>query len=340
MWEDQKRQKEMILKIGQSKGNIQKICDEYQISRMTYYRWLKAYKEQGLDGLQEKERRRPQMPNQTPKEVEALVLKIAREFPDYGPRRIMYELENQNITLSYSGVYKILCRNSMNQRKMRENSAQQQDVEGTLMIQKSKKATVAEKEGLHLLQGTYFVGRIGGGESLYQLTVIDPVSRVSFVKLYKKRTTASAVELLRSKVLPIIYQIGKPIVSITTNAAREYTNHYRGGRHVYEEYLQNQNIEHLVAEKSEEFACLTEFQSDVYDSVYRKFLLADKSLDIRKINVVLKQYVYQYNFKQGKIIDGKTQTPMERLNAGRNQKLPVPIWMYVQIEDDETDNEL
>ena len=56
---------------------------------------------------------------------------------------------------------------------------------------------------LHIRQDTYYyLGTIKRIEQLYQQTVIDTYSKVSFVKLYDRKNALVAAEMLNDKVFP------------------------------------------------------------------------------------------------------------------------------------------
>jgi len=46
-------------------GNVAMTCRYYGISRQVYYRWLRRYREQGVDGLRDLSRRPHNSPNAT-----------------------------------------------------------------------------------------------------------------------------------------------------------------------------------------------------------------------------------------------------------------------------------
>ena len=54
----------------------------------TYYYWLPLVERQGLEILRPRERRRPRMPNETPRWREQRVLALALAFPGLGPGRV------------------------------------------------------------------------------------------------------------------------------------------------------------------------------------------------------------------------------------------------------------
>lgn len=89
--------KQIILKHALKEKNISKTCDLFGISRTSFYNWQRAYKKHGVTGLEEKDRKKPDMPNKVSKEVEAEILAYVAKYPKDGPRRIYYELKAEGI---------------------------------------------------------------------------------------------------------------------------------------------------------------------------------------------------------------------------------------------------
>lgn len=97
-WKETTAMSERIefIKTASKKGsNISLICQQFGISRTTGYKWLTRYHENGADGLQERSRRPHNCPNQTSKEVEAIILKIRKKFPCWGGVKIKAYLTRQ-----------------------------------------------------------------------------------------------------------------------------------------------------------------------------------------------------------------------------------------------------
>jgi len=111
--------KYQILMQGTKSKNVSETCKEFGISRTIYYQWNKAYQQHGMDGLAKKERK-PVMPNKVDKRTERLILKYVAKFPEDGPKRIFYELQDEGIAVGESGIYNVLRRNRLSKREERE----------------------------------------------------------------------------------------------------------------------------------------------------------------------------------------------------------------------------
>lgn len=81
----------------QEGANISQICRTFGISRKTGYKWLKRYQVAGLSGLTEQSRRPHHSPQQTPADVEALLLRARQAHPQWGARKLKAWLEQRGL---------------------------------------------------------------------------------------------------------------------------------------------------------------------------------------------------------------------------------------------------
>jgi len=109
-----------VLQYAKEHKNITLACHCFKISRTTYYKWYNRYRELGYQGLYDKEKSKPKMPNQIKPENEALILQHVIRNPKYGPRKISDKLKEQGIHISETGVYHVLQRNKLNRQKKRQ----------------------------------------------------------------------------------------------------------------------------------------------------------------------------------------------------------------------------
>ncbi len=93
-------------------GSAQEVCRRFAISRKTFYKWLKRYKESSgkSNSLDDRSRRPHHFPRATPKE-EVELLKQAKQQTGFGQRRLrVYMAQKYNINLSERTIWKILKR--------------------------------------------------------------------------------------------------------------------------------------------------------------------------------------------------------------------------------------
>lgn len=93
-------------------GSAQEVCKRFGISRKTFYKWLKRYRQSGGDtkSLVDQSRRPHHFPSATP-ESSVQLLKRLKEQTGFGQRRLKAILqEKHNITISERTIWKILKR--------------------------------------------------------------------------------------------------------------------------------------------------------------------------------------------------------------------------------------
>jgi transposase InsO family protein len=72
---------------------MQELCQQYGIARETGYVWLRRYRAYGLVGLREYRRAAHRHHNQTPEEIEQMVLELRQAHMRWGPRKLKRILE-------------------------------------------------------------------------------------------------------------------------------------------------------------------------------------------------------------------------------------------------------
>lgn len=86
---------EFVYMADQPDANMSELCRRFGISRPTGYKWLRRYRQDGLEGLCERSRRPNNSPNQTPKTIEKVVVAARRQDPGWGGRKLNCHLINQ-----------------------------------------------------------------------------------------------------------------------------------------------------------------------------------------------------------------------------------------------------
>ena len=95
-------------------GNVAQTCRYYGISRQAYYTWYRRYQADGVEGLRDRSRRPHVSPNATSTEVVGKIVHLRQHY-HFGPAKIaMYLKRYHDVTISKSGVWRILKRLEMN----------------------------------------------------------------------------------------------------------------------------------------------------------------------------------------------------------------------------------
>ena len=95
-------------------GNVSLTCRYYGISRQVFYKWRRRYDADGLDGLRDRSHRPLVSPNATRTEVVGKIIYLRQHY-HFGPAKIaMYLKRYHDISISHSGVWRILKRLGLN----------------------------------------------------------------------------------------------------------------------------------------------------------------------------------------------------------------------------------
>lgn len=105
---------EFVVRAAGRQETMRALCREYGISPETGYKWLHRYLEAGqLAAVQEQSRRPLHSPGKTPAAVEARVVALRRERPDWGAKKLRILLLAEGIELPVITVHRILLRNEL-----------------------------------------------------------------------------------------------------------------------------------------------------------------------------------------------------------------------------------
>lgn len=199
-------------------GNVAMTCRYYGISRQCYYTWLRRFEADGPEGLRERSHRPHHSPNATQAEVIDKIVHLRRTY-HFGPRKIvMYLARYHDVTISPSGVWRILKRLGLNRlpasqryqrrdrRWKRYEKAQpghrvQIDVKFVEAIPAATDNSPARSKtgpdvqaGNPMGEPTKLAGR--RRRRFYQFTAIDDCTRLRVLKIYPKADQKTAVAFL------------------------------------------------------------------------------------------------------------------------------------------------
>jgi len=327
------RRKQSLLELAEYLQNISHACKINGVSRQHFYDIKKAYEEHGLEGLREKSRRKPCMKNRVAPEVEEAVVNMAYEYPAYGQTRVANELRKRGILVSGGGVRSIWVRHGLETFKKRLNLLEEKAAQEGIVYTEAQlvalEAAKREREshpdeietehpGYLLSQDTFYVGYLKGVGRIYQQTVIDTYSSVTFAKVYTAKIPVTAADVLNDQVLPFFEDHGIPVLRILTDRGTEFSGAL--DKHPYELYLELNEIEHTKTKaKSPQTNGICErVHQTVLNEFYRVTFRKKVYSDMESLQMDLNEYMNDYNYKrthQGKRCQGRT--PMETFLEGK-----------------------
>ncbi len=209
--------------------SITEACRTFGISRTTYYRWADRARRYGLAALMPKGRRSPAMPNSVPPETVEIVLAEAVARPTLGARRLLEHLEERKVSLSASGVQKILVRHCLGRRGQRLAALAQITAMSTGLVTEAAKegpfgfCHFAARPGDLVALDTFYVGKLKGVGTVWQLTAVDTATRWAICALFVGDKTAQAAAGFDDHVIVRLAEIGVELTGVLTDNGPEFT---------------------------------------------------------------------------------------------------------------------
>ena len=320
------RNKLGLLQLASYLKNVSEACRVMGYSRDTFYRFKQAFDEGGVDALKEVNRRKPNLRNRVPEEVEQAVLEFALENPAYGQKRASDTLRQQGTFISPAGVRCVWLRHNLETFQKRlaaleEHVAKTGEVLTEKQLQalekaKEEKTAWGEIETEHVgylgAQDTFYVGTLKGVGRIYQQTFIDTYSAMGFAKLYTSKHPINSADLLNDRVIPFFDEHDLPILRILTDRGTEFCG--KPDVHEYELFLAINNIDHsrTKVKNPQSNGICERFQKTILDEFYRIAFRKKIYATLEELQQDLDEWMTEYNTErthQGKRCQGKT--PME-----------------------------
>jgi transposase InsO family protein len=170
---------------------LSELCRQFEISRPTAYKFIHRYEEEGVAGLEEKQRAPHDHPNRTPEEIEEKVIKLRKQHPRWGGEKIWKLLHrdlDKNIIPCVSTVNRIIKRNGLIIERKRRPRVK--PVYPIFNPQACNEVWSADFKGKF---------RLGNTRYCYPLTIADSYSRYVFAAkgLYGERFEPTRNEFRR-----------------------------------------------------------------------------------------------------------------------------------------------
>jgi putative transposase len=146
------------------------LCREFDISRKTGYKIFSRYKDCGLDGLVDRSRRPYRHANKLPFQIEALIVRLKQEQPNWGAPKIREKIRRLHSTIdlpAISTVHAILDRHGLVEKRSRRRRYKAQGTELSQSVRPND-LWCADYKGEFMLTDRRYC---------YPLTITDSASR-------------------------------------------------------------------------------------------------------------------------------------------------------------------
>ena len=170
---------EVIRLVEESELSVRRTLEDLDVNRSTFYRWYKAYRDHGYEGLLSSSKSPKQFWNKLSESVKEQCLEVALEHPELSPRELAWHITDQHeYFISESSVYRLL-----KQYDLITSPAY-------ILLQASDKFHTPTKRINELWQTDFTYFKIVGWGWYFLSTVLDDYSR--YIISWKLTTTMSA----------------------------------------------------------------------------------------------------------------------------------------------------
>ncbi|HEU5195558.1 MAG TPA: helix-turn-helix domain-containing protein, partial [Methylomirabilota bacterium] len=206
-------------------------CAEAGISRTLFYRRQHRLSWYGVDGLHPRRlRARPGRPPQLPAQVERRLLAVAIAEATWGAQRLAaYAQRLWRLRVAASTVQRLLRRHGLATRRQRllvleHHSAR----DAGLLTQRTRQVlwrlrhgqtrhVEAERPGELLCLDTFYIGKLKGVGTVWQVTACDVASSYGVARILPELTAAAVATFLRTVVVPAVRQAGWAVERVLTD---------------------------------------------------------------------------------------------------------------------------
>ena len=277
--------------------NLVKVCP---YSESSIKRWLKLFRDGGIEALDPKSTKPKTQPNETPIWIKEIVIKLRKET-GLCAKKLHWKLAKQGLVVPLSTIGKILKDEGL-VRKYR--------------VKKIKyKYIKAERKPGELVEidVKYVPGKVAG-RRYYQYTAIDTASRWRYLAVYDEYTTHHSIRFLQVVMDMFPYKIQ----AIKTDNHSTFTNYYVGLNkrsdmtvktiHALDQFCTKHNIVHYLIDPGKPAQNGTVERSHREDQ--EKFYERNKFKTFSDLQKKMRVWNEYYNNLEHCSLDGKTPNEM------------------------------
>src|SRR5687768_13121894 len=181
-------------------GNVAMTCRYFGVTRQSFYTWKRRYEELGPEGLRDRSRRPKVSPGATHVDVVGKILYLRKNY-HFGPGKIaMYLKRYHDVSISNSGVWRILKRLDMNRLPANQRHKTHD---------RRWKRYEKPLPGHQVQIDVKFIDPIPGARAkrYYQYTAIDDCTRLRVLRIYPKNNQLTAIQFLDHVLEKLPFQV-------------------------------------------------------------------------------------------------------------------------------------
>jgi len=294
------------IKLYESTFDAGLVCRRCGVSRPTLRKWIKRYRQSGIEGLNEESRRPHTIQLKVTVEDEQRIIEL-RDNRKLGHRSIANEMKRlYDRPLSTATIHKVLAKHKRPYLKLRRNYRKK--------LHRYSRPIPGDRIQMDVCK---IAAR------LYQYTAIDDCTRFKVIALYPNRIAANTLEFLEA----VIQQMPFPIQRIQTDRGLEFF------AYSFQERLMEYGIKFrpLKPRSPHLNGKVERTQRTDLDEFYSTVDIKDPDLPN-----LLSQGQFHYNwFRAHSSLKGKT--PMDMVSSLSDK---IPIWEEVEARYDPTKERL
>jgi transposase len=202
----QKRRLAVLRHAEEVTGNVAATCRYYGITRQTFYTWHKRYDVDGMDGLKDRSHRPKNSPNATHTEVVGKFIYLRQNY-HFGPEKIaMYLNRYHDVSISNSGVWRILKRLDMNRLP-----ASQKHKAHDKRWKRYEKQLPGHRVQIDVkfIEPLETAKRGKRRRKFYQFTAIDDCTRLRVLRVYPALNQQTAIQFVDYVMQRLPFQVSR-----------------------------------------------------------------------------------------------------------------------------------